>query len=432
MTGAWHPTTALVRALVVSGLATAGALVLGRPLLMVLAAPLVLLGSIGLAHRPARRPVVRTRLEHQRLHEGQATRSLLDLEHADDAEFLARTLAPTEYVEAQPGGGSVGTMLGHGGAPPEIVLGPRRWGVHALGPQQVGAQSRWSGYQWGPVSAASGELTVWPAAAPFDSRAEAPHPVGLVGQHRGRRTGSGSELAGIRPFQPGDRLRRINWRVSLRTGDLHVVSTHAEQDTAVLVIVDALTEVGVSGGIDGAASSLDTAVRAAAAVAEHHIRRGDRVSLRVAGRQPRTVPFAGGLHHFRRIQGVLAEVQPGSPPRADGSTIRLSVTEGTVVVILSPLLSPAIGTVAHQLTSRGLPVLVIDTLAPEATPATGQPVQQAVADLAWRMRRGERDLLVEALTRTGCPVVGWRGPGTIDDVMRKLARRSRLPQVRSR
>src|SRR6476660_6342640 len=117
-------------------------------------------------------------------------------------------------------------------------------------------------------------MLVLPQAAPYDSHAEVPQPDGLVGRHRSRRTGSGTDFEGIRPFTTGDRLKRITWPVSLRTGELHVVTTRAEQDAGVWLVVDALRDIGVSGGVDGVASSLDLTVRAAAALAEHRVRTG--------------------------------------------------------------------------------------------------------------------------------------------------------------
>ena len=130
-------------------------------------------------------------------------------------------------------------------------------------------------------------MSVLPSTAPFDSRAEAPQPDGpgrAAPFARGRARAPSSPTSGR--SSAGDRLRRINWRVSLRSDALHVVTTRAEQDTGVLLVVDALADHGRSGGIDGPASSLDVTVRAAAAVAEHHVRAGDRVSLRVIGAGP--------------------------------------------------------------------------------------------------------------------------------------------------
>jgi hypothetical protein len=114
--------------------------------------------------------------------------------------------------------------------------------------------------------------------------------------------------------------------------------------------------------------------------------------------------------------------------------LQLGASMGTEVLILSTLLQPAMVNTAALLTARGLPVLVIDTL-PEgglvgvAWSDAGGERQQAIAATAWRMRRLERDLLLERLSRTGCPVVPWRGPGTLDDVLRRLARRAQLPRV---
>ena len=50
-------------------------------------------------------------------------------------------------------------------------------------------------------------------------------------------------------------------------------STRAEEDTAVLLIVDAMADYGVSEGVGGAESSLDVTMRAAAALAEQYLQR---------------------------------------------------------------------------------------------------------------------------------------------------------------
>ena len=50
-------------------------------------------------------------------------------------------------------------------------------------------------------------------------------------------------------------------------------------------------------------------------------------------------------------------------------------------------------------------------------------VERARAALAWRMRLLERDALLTRLRRSGIPVVAWRGPGTLDEVLRRLGRR---------
>lgn len=429
----WRPTAALGRAIVVAAVAVAGALLVGDPALIVLALPFVVLALLGLLHRPTRAPRLSARLDHATLHEGQATTSRLVVTDAGDAEHLTRTFGRPPYVAMRPHGGQVGELLaGPDGPAPVVEISPRRWGRRFLGEEKVALTTPWAGYRFGPVPLGGQQLRVLPTTAPYDSRADAPHPIGLVGAHRSQRPGSGTELAGIRPFAPGDRLRRVNWRVSLRSRDLHVVSTRAEEDTGVLLVVDALADHGAAGGVDGSASSLDLAVRAASAVAEHHVRSGDRVALRVVGRGRELVGYGTGTRHLRRLQHTLAGVRPGEIGESEAGVLQLGVTGGTVVILLSPMLAESIGAVAATLTRRGVPLLVVDTLPADVRPGVAEGADPELAALAWRMRSLERTVVLQRLAALGCPIVPWRGPGTIDDVLRRLARRAAQPRVVAR
>ncbi|GAA4692990.1 DUF58 domain-containing protein [Nocardioides conyzicola] len=426
----WRPTAALGRAVVTAAVAVGGALLLGDPSLVVLAVPFIGLATVGLLRRPTAVPRLESRLDHTTLHEGQGTTSRLTLAGADHAEYLVRATGHPPYVVARPHGGYVGALLeGADGPAPTTEISPRRWGRRHVGTERVALLSPWAGYRFGPVTLGGQEMRVLPATAPYDSRADAPQPVGLVGAHRSQRPGSGTELAGIRPFAPGDRLRRINWRVSLRSRELHVVSTRAEEDTGVLLVVDALADHGASDGVDGAASSLDLSVRAASAVAEHHVRSGDRVALRVVGRGRELVGYGTGSRHLRRLQHTLAGIRPGEVTEAEAGVLQLGVTGGTVVILLSPMLAESIGAVAATLTKRGVPVLVVDTLPADVRPGVAEGTDPELAAYAWRMRSLERTVVLQRLAALGCPVVAWRGPGTIDDVLRRLARRAGQPRV---
>jgi uncharacterized protein (DUF58 family) len=427
----WQPTPALGRALVVGGVGLAAGLLLGEPVLVVLAAPFAALAALGLVFRPGRTPGLVSRLDHRTLHEGQATTSRLTVTDADDVEVVTRVAARPAYVGLRPQGGRLARLVDGPTAAIDVDVSPRRWGRQVLGEEKVACFTPWAGYRFGPQRLTGQQVRVLPTSAAFDARAGAPQPVGLVGAHRSRRTGSGTELAGIRPFHPGDRLRRVNWRVSLRTGELHVVTTRAEEDTGVLLVVDALADHGRSEGVDGRASSLDLTVRAAAAIAEHHVRSGDRVALRVVGRGGEQVGYGSGSRHLRIIQDRLAGMRVGEVRDADAA-LQLGVNGGSVVVVLSPVLAGSIGTVAATLVRRGVPVVVVDTLPTDAQPVVADGTDPHLAALAWRLRRVERAVVLERLALLGCPVVPWRGPGTLDEVLRRLARRAELPRVAAR
>jgi uncharacterized protein (DUF58 family) len=432
MTG-WRPTGGLSRCLAVGALGLALAVAFGDAVLVVLTAPFLVLGALGLLHRPGSSPDVTALLDHQWMHEGQGTRSRLLVSDLEGVEHVTRVATPAPFVATHPAHGRLGRLLTDDSGLPVLEISPRRWGRRILGHEDVALTSRWAGYRWGPVPLVGNQLQVLPVRAPYDSRAEAPQPLGLVGAHRSRRIGSGSEFSGIRPFQAGDRLRRINWRVSLRARTLHVVTARAEEDAGVLLVIDALADHGHSGGMGGAASSLDVTVRAGAALAEHHVRRGDRVSLRVIGpRRVSVVGFGTGERHLRNLLGRLSMVGPGEPRTFGREKPFFGVTGGTVVIVLSPMLSDAVATATATLVRRGLPLVVIDTLPSGMALEVAEGTDPAVADLAWRMRLLERDQVLARLSSLGCPVVAWRGAGTVDDVMRRLARRAQLPQVRAR
>lgn len=422
----WEPTGALVRAALTGAALVVGAVLLGAPAALVLGAPLLLCAGAGLLLRPGRGPTLETTTDDRALPEGAGTVLRAVVDGGRDVEQVTRLLAPVPLVATHPVAGAVSASPARQGDPvvARVEASPRRWGRPELGPGLVAATSRWGGYRWGPVPTAGGRLTVLPASLPFDTRAELPRPVGLVGANRSRRDGEGAEFSGIRPFQAGDRLRRIHWRTSLRTGQLHAITTAAEQESDVLLVVDALAEVGGSGGVDGAASSLDTTVRATAALAEHLLRRGDRVGVRVLGGTGQLLRPAAGLRHQRRVLETLAHVVP-APLGSAQARLRLGIRADTTVVVLSPLLSSTVTTAVGALTGRGLTVVAVDTL-PPAPAGYGDPPARA---LAWRLRLVERQLEVVELARAGVPVVVWRGPGTLDDVMHRLTRRAQLPRA---
>jgi uncharacterized protein (DUF58 family) len=346
----------------------------------------------------------------------------VSLDHAEDVEHAVFALVGHKHVVARPASGVVGaTDTAHAGRLAlELPVASLRWGRRRIGDGLVAGTSPWGGYAWGPVPVFPQDLTVLPQPGVFDSRTASPHPIGLVGQHPARRRGDGSEFESIRPFQPGDRLRRVQWRVSLRAGTLHVTSTVAEEDASVLLLVDSGVEVGRSEGVPGRSSTLDVAVRAAAAVAEHYLIRGDRVGLRVLGStRHNAVHTAAGRRHLRRVVDTLARVVPGENRDLDLAHMRFQVPAGSIVLVFSPMLSRVSVVATSTLAARGLDVVVVDCL-PADIDVAGDDARVA---LAWRMRLLEREALLARLRRSGIPVVAWRGPGTLDEVLRRLGRR---------
>ena len=409
----------------------------GRVDLVVLAAPFVAAAAWALMRRPTTTPAIDSALAHRSIREGEATTWTITITPADSIDVAAAQVALDDRWQlAAPSG--VVTVDGERIPPGEsltlgIDLRSLQWGRRQIGPALVAASSAFGAFRFGPTSPSLPELTTLPLPTIFDSSAPVPSPAGLIGLHRSRRRGDGTEFATIRPFTVGDRLRRVNWPVSLRTGALHVATTHADSDTDVLLVVDATIDAGTSGGIDGPASSLDRSVRGAGAIAAHFLRHGDGIALRAIGSASAArVQVGHGTAHLRRILGQLATIEAGGhPPRQisrPAELARLGFQAGGLALVLSPLLSAPVLDESVGLARLGMIVLVIDTL-PAPTPEHAPDPSSA---LAWRIRLLERVHTLRELEHAGIPIVAWRGPGTVDQVLRDLGRRAAAPRIARR
>ncbi len=424
----WLPTHAHLRAVVAGfGLAVVG-IVVGRADAVIIATPLVLVALAAMAQRPTTAPTVTGPGRALTVHEGEdvaweATVTGLP----PGAVFVA--VHPTQrWLEVDPEGGALVAADPDGCAVATVGLSATRWGRRELGAPAVASYDVWRAWRWGPVPLAPLRLTVLPVVAPFDASAPAPHPRGLVGMERAARPGEGAEFAKVRPFELGDRLRRIHWPVSARTGRLHVTATYADEDAHVAVLLDAVNDVGASDGLAGRPSSMDLAVRAAAVLAEHFLRRGDRVGVRIFGAWGASyVPASSGRVQLRRILDTLCLIEPGTARGEDALAARQGLGAGTLALMLSPLIDPAATQQVAILTRAGIDVVVVDTMPPDF-----QPGDDPTAALAWRLRMLQRRVELDRLASLGIPVVTWTGPHALDQVLRDLTRRRSTPRLVAR
>lgn len=446
MTSLWRPTRALGRAVIVSLALVVAGVSIGRPDVVVAVLPLAALAVWSLVTRPVRDPRAFSRLSHDLVHEGESATWQVDLEAVPGLRDAVGHLPGDRWTTTSPTHGHVAAAASGGTASLAIAARSDRWGVRRLGPAQVGAFGDFASFVWQwPVQHRESIATV-PTPGSFSSRASLPHPVGLVGQHRSPRTGGGAELADIRAFRTGDRLRRIHWPISLRTGTLHVTTTHADQDAEVRLVVDAIRDLGDRDAERGSRTSLDVAVEAAGAVAAHYLSTGDRVGLSVLGGAGYVeVPAVGGHHQLARILFGLgrAEQTRGTigEERAMRAQLSRPVPPGALVVLLSALVSAEPLAHAVRLSRSGHDVIVVDTLpselsrgrAPDEALLAVTGIEDArTARLVWRLRLLEREREARRCAMAGVPVIGWRGPGSLDTVLRGVGRRARAPRVGAR
>ncbi len=428
--GRWRASPAHFRAVAVGVVGVTVAVLFRRPDLLVLAAPFAVVAVWSSVVRPPADTVVESRITPDTFREGEATTWRGVMSDDRGLDHLVGYVPEREWLETRPPSGVVVAPAAGGDLVDrvEVPIRATHWGTHRVGPINVVGVGAWGAFRWRGVDGAA-RVRILPLPAVFDAAAPMHRATGLVGLARSARPGEGSEFAGIRTFQAGDRLRRINWPRSLRSGELHVTATYADQDHHVALFVDALSDFGISEGIDGAASSLDTAVRAAGAIAAHFLRRGDRVSLTVLGGwRPVSIPAATGQRHLRRILDTLAAVEPGRDRRGTAIAARpIALSGDAMAVMMSPLISPYALERAISIASHGLTVAVVDTL-----PDDVHVDDDDHTALAWRIRLLERRGEIRAVRKAGVPVVAWRGAGSLDPFLHEIARRSSAPRMARR
>lgn len=420
----WRPTHAHVRAVALA-LAAGLLAVLGRrPDVLVLAVPFAGAAAWGARHRPHAAPAMTMTVAETTLYEGQVTAVRVDVGDGDLGDVVAACLDAGPWVRWRPPAAAVVAGTERGAASLALAARAARWGRHPVTVTTAAATSVLGAYRTEHVQAGPVMLTTLPLSAEFDAVDTMPRPAGLVGLHRANLQGSGSEPAEVRPFRTGDRLRRINWRVSSRTGTLHVTSTWADRDSHVLLLLDTEADIGRSDGVDGRASSLDITIRAAAAIGEHFLRAGDRVGLVDLGRRIRDVPVSGGRRHLRRLLEALVLAEAAGAPRAEPVQLRPTAA-GALVIALTPLVGRSGHAQLARLVQHGHTLVVVDTMPDHAeVPTAGWTA------VAARVRAMERAADIDHLGELGVPVVRWRGRGTLDEVLRDISRLARAPRVR--
>jgi uncharacterized protein (DUF58 family) len=429
--GRWSPTRAFGRAVLLVGLLLFEAVLLRRVDLVVLAAPFALGAALGVWRRPRALPAVGITVPTPVLSEGQPVAAEINIGNADPIGYdlvVVRTAASRwlhipdvdrPYAVAVASGGVVDIPLSGEAA---------RWGRPALGPVRAYAVAADGLLVSDAGTAPARPLSVFPVTEVFEAVEAIPRAAGLVGAHRSRRPGEGGELAGVRMFAPGDRLRRIDWRVSLRTRELHVAATLSDRDAEVALLLDVLHEAGESGGVRGRRSVLDTTVRAAAGIAEHYLHAGDRVALLEYSHRARRLRAAGGRRQYLTVLEWLLDVEHrlGGYEPSSAAFGPQSVSANALVVVLTPLLDARAAAMIARFARAGRFVVAVDTLPPDLpVPETGGGWSQ-VAGRLWRL---ERDNTVGQLREHGVPVVAWAGAGSLDAVLRGVSRLAGAPRA---
>jgi uncharacterized protein (DUF58 family) len=424
----WRPTVALSAALGTTMVCLAIAVIVRRPDLVVVAVAFAAGAALPVVRaRLGLRDELTLRTPTVGVWEGELAAGTITV-GGDGVVDLAQVAVEHDTRIEIESPGTLHCVLPRPGQPAVITLPirARHWGVATVGPVTVTLTAAHGMLRREGKVSRTGSVTVLPLRGVFDATNIVPNASGLVGGHRSRQPGSGTDLHAVRPFVPGDRLRRITWPVSLRTGTLHVATTTEDRETEVQLVVDSGIDVGDPTSDTG--TSLDITVRSVASVAEHYLRQGDRVGLIDLGTLRRPVRLGAGRRHMLHLLAILLSMGSTTQPDAERVAHQLrDVPPRALVMVFSTLLDATIGQQLASLAQTGHPVLVVDTLPPGAK----VPLDTDWTALAWRLALIRRDTLRQRLAEFGVPVVRWHGAGSLDQVLLGLTRAAAMPRRRA-
>ncbi|HVU76848.1 MAG TPA: DUF58 domain-containing protein [Gaiellaceae bacterium] len=130
----------------------------------------------------------------------------------------------------------------------------------------------------------------------------------LSGDYRSAFAGTGSELWQVRPYEPGDDVRRIEWNVTARTGEAHVRVELAERVLVTWLVLDASASMAFG---TGDRRKADVAEGVAIAVGYAATRRGNRLGTISFGERAAVEPPRQGRRGLLDTLQVLRRLPPG-------------------------------------------------------------------------------------------------------------------------
>ncbi len=269
----------------------------------------------------------------------------------------------------------------------------------------------------------------------------------LSGLHRSPRKGFSVEFAEFRPYQPGDDLRYIDWRIVARADRWMIKQFEEETNTRAALVLDVSQSMSWTGS-PARLTKLRYAEQVVAALSLLLIRQRDAVGLvRYDDRLRTVLPARARTIQWRRVVTALGDPGSGSDSRmAEGiqQAARLIRRPGIVIVLTDLLVDEAAMDNALRVArAAGHHVTVLHIVDPSeleldapgeaifVDPESSQEVTATVADVREAYSRTVREAIEEWRIRlasigAGYEVIRTDAPFGVP-LRRAFAARQRLP-----
>ena len=406
-----------------AGAGLLAALIVGRPELAALAAPfaLVLVAGLSLAAEPKLEGAA-FELDRERALEEETVEATLILRTERPIGRLELLLDLPEGLEDEARNPQVVSLDWEYRRELDFTFRCGRWGAYVVGdlvlrsPEVFGLVV----HDWRLERRQA--LKVYPRGEALRRLLRPLETQAFAGIQVPRTRGEGIEFADLRPFVPGDRVRRVNWRATARRGEPWVTETHPERNSDVVIFLDTFLEARRHDE-----GTLDLAVSAAASLATHYLREKDRVGLVSFGGVINWLHVSSGIVQLYRILDSLLDAEiflSYAWKDVDLLPVR-SLPPEALVVALSPLLDERAVRTLLDLRARGFDLALVEISPVPFAPAGRDEVDQ-LAHRLWLLRR---EALRSRYLRLGVPVVEWNGDVPLQSALEEVRRFKRHAHV---
>jgi uncharacterized protein (DUF58 family) len=197
-----------------------------------------------------------------------------------------------------------------------------------------------------------------------------------------------TRIQGVRSYQPGDPLKRIDWKTSARVGWLQVrrYEPAIALETAIFLNLN-----GADYSFTYRSQATELAIVAAASVAVHLIEKRQAVGLITNGTDPLanapgsmpSLPLRKGREHLMHILDLLARIE--TTPERDGTTPFLELLNrkspglswGSTVVVMTAAEVEGLLDTLLALRRRGMVVILVSTCPHRGFALTAQRADRA-------------------------------------------------------
>jgi uncharacterized protein (DUF58 family) len=375
-------------------------LALGRVEPIALAAPFLLtLVAAAAGHKP--QISIRVTLDRERAIEGDEVTATIELSSPDGVDNLELLVPLPPELSVEDGAARALRLRAGEERTIEVKVQCERWGAFSVGRVLFRARDTLGLRSWEGSAGEARPLRVFPSEETLRSLIPPLETQVFAGNQVSRARGEGIEFADLREWQPGDQLRRVNWRATALRGSLWVTEQNPERNTDVVLFLDTFAEVRAEGR-----STNDRAVRAAATFAHGYLQRKDRVGLVTFGGFLSWLVPTSGIRQLYAIVDALITSQIVHSYALRGVDILppRTLPPKALVLAITPLLDDRTAAALLDLRARGYDLIVVEVSPVElVAPAPGSSL-----DLAHRLWRLSREALRWRYEQVGVPVVTWR------------------------